>query len=144
MGGQLQQKQSMSLANATKGAGLTLDPKTNMYYQPSSGQFYQTGVASTRQATNPHMQAILGIRNKRSSNALNYGGYTFNPFTGSMDGITSGLFSPIGRYQQETRQIAPPVGILNSLFGNIDFSGLSQAGQGYGASRFLGNSNEQM
>lgn len=130
----------MSLQSAIQGAGLTLDPMTNMYYQPSTGQFYRAGVQSAPQITNPFMQMFFGTRNQQPSNALSYGGYTFNPFTGSMDGITKGFFSPIGRETPQLQQFAPPVGILNSLFGNIDFSGAAQAGQGYGAGRFLGGS----
>ncbi len=151
--GNQQAAPKMSIQSATQGAGLTLDPMTNMYYEPSSGQFYKTGVASSSQFSNPlfnilgntqNTNPFLGIygnmRNQEPSNVLNYGGYTFNPFTGSMDGITKGFFSPIGRFEPQTQQIAPPVGILNSLFGNIDFSGAAQAGQGYGAGRFLGTS----
>ena len=149
MGG-MQQQPTMSVEEATKGAGLVLDPMTNMYYQPSTGQFYQAGAASAMPLAanmmfSPFQQVFGGLKNARnqeSSNVLNYGGYRFNPFTGSRDGVTGGIFSPIGRNAPQMQEIAPPVGILNSLFGNIDFSGAAQSGQGYGAGRFLGGSNE--
>lgn len=153
MAGRIQQSSapSMSLEAATKGAGLVLDPLSGMYYQPSSGQFYQSG---TFQNQSPVPRLIgfdqyvqfsqFGNRAKAQetpSNALNFGGYVFNPFTGNARGVTSGLFSPIDRYQPSPQTFEAPVGILNSLFGDIEFPSSTQSsGAAYGAGRFLGNS----
>ena len=127
------------MAEAAQSAGLTLDPLSGMYYQPKTGQFYQSAQKSA-----PARQGlgVFGVMNRqqKNSNVLNAGGYQFNPFTGNAPGITGGLFSPIGRFEESPQTFEAPVGILNALFGGIDFSGSQSAGPSYGAGRFLGTS----
>lgn len=132
----------MSMEQARSGAGLTLDPLSNMYYLPKTGQFYNPGVVAPPVVQNPFMGGMIFNQRAKAapSNALNYGGYTFNPFAGTMDGITGGIFSPIGRFKTTERTYAPPVGILDALFGGFDFSNFGKAadsGQGSGAARFI-------
>lgn len=145
MSGMQPQQPKMSLADATKGAGLVYDDYSKMYYNPNSGQFYNAG--AVQQQTNPLLGMIqspmlmYGSFNrtntqKTPSNALNYGGYQFLPFTGNRDGISQGLFSPIGRPEQMVTQYQQPANILQSLFGNIDFSGKGDQ-QSSGVARFL-------
>lgn len=128
------------MAEAAQSAGLTLDPLSGMYYQPKTGQFYQSAQKSIPfRQTDLSIQSLMGRKGK-DTNVLNAGGYTFNPFTGNAPGITGGLFSPIGRFEESPQTFEAPVGILNALFGGIDFSGSQSAGPSYGAGRFLGTS----
>jgi len=142
MGGQLVQQPKMSLEQATSGAGLKYDPISNMYYKPSTGQFYQSGTAARQNDFAAQLFGLFGNmpgafgQNQEPENVINYGGYRFNPFTGTAEGVTNGFFSPIGRFSEPERTYAPPVGILNQLFGGIDFSNVGQS-TGSGAARFM-------